>query len=105
MAWLSIQQLRGLKDLIQETVEAGVNAIEETHQAIARKPFAILEKIPIIALPARAVEQVQRTVTGGVYQSIRVVNRIAGAVATRILDRLEGQEETPQSPLRSLPRE
>ena len=42
---LSIQQLRGLKDLIQEGVTAGVNAAAETHQAIVRKPFALLEQI------------------------------------------------------------
>lgn len=93
MCRLSIQQIRGLKDLLQDGVEAGVNAVEETHQAIARQPFAVLEKIGFIAAPVQAIEHVERTLTGGVYGAIRTVNRLAGALATQVLDRLEERGE------------
>jgi hypothetical protein len=89
MSQLSIQQLRGLKDLIQDAVAGGVNITEETHQAIARQPYALLAKIPIIATPAHVVEHVQQTVTGSVYQTIRAVNQVAGALANQVLDHLE----------------
>lgn len=58
-------------------------------QPSARKPYAVLNRIPVVATPARAVEQVQLAITGGVYQAIHAVNRLAGSAATRILDRFE----------------
>lgn len=91
MTKLSIQQLRGLKDLIQELVDNGASAIEETHLAIASQPFAVLERIPVIATPVRVVERVQRAVTINVYDAIRAVNGLVGALANQALDCLEGQ--------------
>ncbi len=97
MSPLSITQLRGVKDLIHDTVSAGVDAIEETHQAIARQSFAVLEQIAVIATPARAIGHIQQTVTGGVYQGIRTINLIAGTVATQVLDKLEQVEQEAQA--------
>jgi hypothetical protein len=95
MSRLPIQQLRGLKDLLQETVDAATSAIEETHQAIARQPFALLERVDAIAAPVRAIEHLERTVTGSVYPTIRTVNRLSGILATQVLDCLE----EPENPL------
>lgn len=96
MAKLSVQQLRGLKDLIQETVAAATDAIEETHQAIARQPFALLGQIDAIAAPVRPIEHLERAVTGSVYQTIRAVNRFSSILATQALDCLE----EPGTPLK-----
>ena len=93
---LSIQQLRGLKDLIQEGVTAGVNVAAETHQAIVRKPFALLEQIAPIAAPVRAVESLERTVATGVYQTIHTINGLAGLVATQVLDWLDESGAPPE---------
>ena len=98
MSPLSIQQLRGLKNLIQEAIAGGANEIEEVHRAIARQPFALLKKIGPIAMPVKAVECVQGAVTGCVYRSIHAVNQIAGTVATQVLDRLEEQQDLPKPP-------
>jgi hypothetical protein len=95
MSRFSIQHARGLKDLIQETVEAGVNATEQVHQSIAKQPYAVLKRIPLIAPPARLIERLQHTVTSGVYQTIRVVTQASGILATQALDHLE---ETPENP-------
>jgi hypothetical protein len=92
MSKLSVQQLRGLQDLIQETIAAGTSAIEETHQAIARQPFTLLEQIDAIAVPVRTIEHLERAVTGSVYQTIRAVNRLSGILATQALDCLEEPE-------------
>jgi hypothetical protein len=92
MSRLSIQQIRGLKDLIQEAIEAGVNATEEVHQTIARQPYALLQHIAVIAVPVQAIEHVQTTVTSGVYHTILSVNRIAGMLTTQVLDGLDVKE-------------
>ena len=93
MAKLSIPQIHGAKDLIQEAVEAGVAATEQMHIAIVRKPYALLAKIDAIAGPVQAVELIQLTITGGVYRAIRIANRLTGAVATQLIDRLDSTED------------
>ena len=93
MARLSLPQIRGAKDLIQEAVEAGVTATEQTHLAIARKPYALLAKIDAIAGPVQVVELIQQTITGGVYYALRVANRLTGAIATQVIDRLDATED------------
>jgi hypothetical protein len=89
MSRLTLKQIKGLQELIQDAVEAGANATEEVHQAIARQPYALLRRIPGIAQPARVVEQFQHALTSGVYQSIRLVNRGLGRVAGRVLQDFE----------------
>ncbi|MEE4377970.1 MAG: hypothetical protein V2J55_10750 [Candidatus Competibacteraceae bacterium] len=98
MARFSIQQVRGLKDLIQETVEAGTNAAEQVHQSIAKQPYAVLKRIPLIAPPARIIERCQHALTSGIYQSIRVVNQVSGSLATKALDHLEEKPEASGQP-------
>lgn len=92
MSPLTLAQLKGLQELVQDVVSASVDAVEETHRAIARQPFAVLEWIPGVATPARLVEQAQDAVATGVYQSIRAVNHLAGAATAQALDWLEQQD-------------
>ncbi|MBK9713963.1 MAG: hypothetical protein IPO81_22070 [Kouleothrix sp.] len=87
-----LRQLRGANDLLQETVEAATVAIAETHRSMMRGPYALLRCFPAIAAPAAAIEQVQLALTDSVYGTIRAVNRMAGAVATQLLDRLADPE-------------
>ena len=89
LANLPTKQLRGIKDLIQDAVDAGVDTTELVHLAIARKPYAMLEKIEAIAGPVHVVERVQNTITVGVYQSIRAINKLSATIATGILDHIE----------------
>jgi hypothetical protein len=92
MSRLSLQQIRGVADLIHDAVTHGVDVIEETHQAIARKPFALLKQIDPIAAPVRTLEHIERNIAGGVYQSIRLTNRLAATLSTQVLDWLEETE-------------
>ena len=97
MSQLSIQQIRGVVDLIHDTVAGSVDAIEETHQTIARKQFALLKQIDPIAAPVRTIEHIERSIAGGVYQSIRLTNRLAATLSTQVLNWLEEAEEPPPS--------
>lgn len=93
MPKIPIKQIRGAKDLIHDAVNAGINATEEVHQAIARKPYALLEKIDVIATPVKAVGHVQHFVTSRVYQAVRTVNKLTGIIATQVIDRIESYED------------
>jgi len=86
---LPVRELRGLAELIHDAVEAGVGATEKMHLAIASKPFAVLEKVKPIAVPAQIVDRVQHTITVSVYQTIRTVNRFSGALTKQLIDRIE----------------
>ncbi|HXA46656.1 MAG TPA: hypothetical protein VNW52_03425 [Burkholderiaceae bacterium] len=89
MANLPTKQLRGVKDLLKDAVDAGVDTTEQVHLALARKPYAVLEKISLIAAPVHVVERIQHTITVGVYQSIRTINALSAVVATEVIDRIE----------------
>jgi hypothetical protein len=89
MSQTSLKQLRGAKDLIHDAVAAGVDASEQVHLAIARKPYAALAQIEVLAGPVQVIEQTQLALTCGIYQAIRIVNRFASAAAGRVLDQLE----------------
>ena len=39
-----MRQILGMKDLIEDTIEATVIAIAKAHQDIARLPYAVLEQ-------------------------------------------------------------
>jgi hypothetical protein len=84
-----IDQLRGAKDLAQDAIAATVDEVAKAHLGISRASYAVLGWFPTVAEPARAIEQVQLTITNGVYDTIRAVNRLAGSAADRIIDRVE----------------
>ncbi len=97
MPRMPIGQIKGLVSLIQDTVEASANAIEDTHLSIARRPFEVLRHVYVIAGPAKAVEHIQIGVTKCVYHTIRAGNQMAGTLATRLLDRLEERQDGRES--------
>ena len=86
---VALGQLRGAKDLLEDAVLAGTDAAQRLQLSVARQPYAILEKITPVAVPARAVEQVQTAITLGIYGTIRSVTRATAAVASHALDLVE----------------
>ena len=89
MARLTIEQMRGAKDLLQDAVEATVNVTAQAHRSLARRPYAVLVRIGAIAVPVRAVERIQSTITDAVYLAILSATRIGGAAASGVLDCVE----------------
>ena len=89
MTELSWAQIRGIADLLHDGVALAVNLTARTHRAIARQPFGVLERIPLLALPAVAINTIQHTITRSVYGTIHAVNNGAGAIATQALNALE----------------
>ncbi|MBX7234479.1 MAG: hypothetical protein K1X65_08855 [Caldilineales bacterium] len=94
MSPLTATQVKGLIELTQDAVDAVTAAVAETHLALAHQPYAVLAQIPLVAVPAIAIEAVQQTVTATVYASIRAVNCIAGATARQIAARLADEGDS-----------
>ena len=74
-----------VKDLVQEAIDKGATTVEEVHQAIARMPIEVLEKISPDLPFARTVADVQKRTIGSLYDAIRLVNKTAGEIAEEIL--------------------
>ena len=73
------------KDLVQETIDKGATTVEEVHQAIARMPIDVLERISPDLPLAKTVADVQKMTIGTLYDAIRLVNKKAGDIAEELL--------------------
>ena len=92
MGQLTVQQMRGIQDLVQTAINETTSAIEDAQHDIARKPYAVMERIWPIAGTAGIVEDIQVSVTKTVYHSIRTATSIIGKIAALALDQLEKRE-------------
>jgi hypothetical protein len=86
---VKVDQLRGLRALLETAVEQGTSAVERVHRATAARPFAVLDAIPPVALPARGVRVVHDAILDTVYGSIRQVNRMVGGTLALAIDVIE----------------
>jgi hypothetical protein len=66
---------RGVAKLVTDAVEEGSKAVERIQKETARRPFAILEMIPAIAVPALAAHVIHDATVSGVHGAIRLVTR------------------------------
>jgi len=73
---VQLARIELVKDLVQETVDRGVTAVEEIHQTIAGLPFDVLEAAGMPD-PLRLRDR-QRRVIGVVYGAVRDANRYVG---------------------------
>jgi hypothetical protein len=93
-----MEQLRGLRALIETAVDQGTSAVERVHRATAARPFAVLDAIPPIALPARGVRVVHDAILDTVYGSIRQVNRMVGGTLAFAIDVAEAADKPDAVP-------
>jgi len=99
MTSLTLRRWRGVKDLLEDAVEHGSRAVQRAHTETAGRPFAVLEAIPLVALPARGVHLVHDAIVTTVYGVLRLVNRAAGIAAGVALDLCEpGTDEGGRLP-------
>lgn len=91
----SMKRLRGLRALVEEAVEHGSKAVEGAHKATAARTFFVLEAIPPIAKPARAVHTIHDLWLSGVYGTIRVCNKVVGKTLEVAIDVADEEETKP----------
>ena len=93
----TLRQIRGAKELVEETVDAAALAISEVQRTMTRMPYVLLARIGPIAAPVQVIEQVHLKITDSVYFSIRVGNRLAGNMAGFVLDLLETRAQRKET--------
>lgn len=94
----TLRRLRGAVALVTDGVEAAATEAQRAHEAIARRPTRWLSRVGPIAGPVRAIEGLHSAVMETAYGSVRVLNAVAGAVATSVIDQLEAKR--PPNPPR-----
>ncbi|MEM1023137.1 MAG: alpha/beta hydrolase [Myxococcota bacterium] len=67
-------RLLGVLELLGEAVDEGSSAIQRAHEAIAERPYDILEDIPPLRAPTRLVRAGHFAVLRGTYGAIRGIN-------------------------------
>ena len=88
---------RGLRALVQDAVEGGSRAVERVQLETARTPFAILEQIPKVAAPAKAVHLLYEVSVASTHGMIRLVTRAVGATLELVIDAVEGGTSEPDA--------
>jgi triacylglycerol lipase len=76
-----MRRLLGLRDLVHDAIDEITNLVEETEEAVAQKPLAMLELVEPLGRVARGVDEVRRGVTRAVFDSVRGTNRGVQALA------------------------
>jgi hypothetical protein len=81
-----MERWRGLFSLLGQAVDQGAAAIERVHLETAQRPFAILEHIPLLAVPAQSVHTIHDATASSVYALVRIVNHAAGKTIDAAID-------------------
>jgi pimeloyl-ACP methyl ester carboxylesterase len=92
------EDIHGLTDLIVAAVDGGTATVQKMHVTIARRPFEVLEMVPVTRLPAAAVRMIHDGIAGGVYWGLRGLNELAGRAAGRALATLAPTQATKGAP-------
>lgn len=70
-----MRRLLGLRDFVHDAIEKTTNLVEETHEAVARKPIDALSWVEPLGQAARAVDGVRKWTARSVFDGIRATNR------------------------------
>lgn len=76
-----MRRLLGLRDFVHDAIEKTTDLVEETHDAAARKPIAVMEHVEALGAVARAVDLPRSAIAKLVFDRIRATNRTVQAIS------------------------
>jgi len=82
--------------LAQEVIDKGSTIVENVHKTISNITFGILKSTPATGQTSRIVRKIHDRTAGGVYNSIRLINKGIGNIADELLgtDKDRSPEDT-----------
>jgi len=84
--------IKGLKDLVKESIDKGSTTAEDVTKSIAGLPFETLAKIGPLADSINGLKELQDESIGKVYDMIRSVNQQVNELADNMLEKVEKKE-------------
>lgn len=80
-----MKRWQGLVDLLRDGFVAGTGALERVQKETAAVPFAILEAVPVLRVPARSVHRVYDAAVSLNYAAVRLAGQAVGLGLDRAL--------------------
>jgi len=90
----ALSDLKEIRKLVKEAIDAGANNVERVHQAIARIPFKYLEKVKRLERVAEDADVVQRKSIKHGYDLLRELVKSMDDITVEILERVEKRTVT-----------
>jgi len=100
-------RVRGLMDLVHDSIEAITNLVEDTYEDEAQKHVDVLSSVPSLEEAAESLDAAHRATAGLVFDSIRLINRgvqQVGTVAASLAQRALGEGAIEKVPLLADPK-
>ena len=76
-----MRRILGLRDFVHDAIEKTTNLVQETHEAVARKPVAVLSRVDPLVPVVRVVDGVRQVTARTVFGSVRRTNRGVQAIS------------------------
>ena len=87
--------MRGFVDLVFDVVEETTNLVERTHNAVVERSVRRFAPIEPAKSTARIITGIETAISGGVFESVRVLNSISRFTVNAVADAAEaGLEQT-----------
>jgi len=81
--------IRDSIDLVKTGIDQTLNTVEKTHLEIAKEPFSVLNRIPVVRPVAQTVDRIHNAISKGVYGSIRQATQLAEAASKQATKSIE----------------
>jgi hypothetical protein len=86
------ERWRGAVALLRDAVEHGSRSVQRIQMETARRPFDIIERIPVLTTPARIVHGAHDASVTAVHETIRAVNLVLGATIDFALQQVQKRD-------------
>ena len=90
-----MRRVRGFIDLVFDVVEETTNLVERTHDAVVDRSVRRFAPVEPAASTAKAVTGIETAISGGVFESIRVINGITRFTVNAVADVAEAGLDQP----------
>lgn len=90
-----MRRVRGFIDLVFDVVEETTNLVERTHDAVVDRSVRRFASVEPAASTAKAVTGIETAISGGVFESIRVINGISRFTVNAVADVAEAGLDQP----------
>jgi len=90
---MTIENIKNLKDFVQNAIDKGATSVEEVHKKIAGLPLDYIAEIAPLQEQAEQVKALQDNTIGSIYETIRLVNEKGGKYAEELLSKVPEKAE------------